>query len=60
MEVWAKGKEFARLRRELKLADWVLRLYEFHSPWLTDLNDLEGEAAYAAGQEALESRMLSR
>lgn len=60
MEVWAKGKEFARLRRELKLADWVLRLYEFHFPWLTELHDLEGEAAYAAGQEALESRMLSR
>jgi hypothetical protein len=32
----------------------------FHFPWLTDLYDLEGEAAYAAGQEALESRMLSR
>ncbi len=34
-EVRAKGKELSALRRELKRAQWVLALYEFHFPWLS-------------------------
>ena len=49
-EVRAKGKELAALRRELKRAEWVLRLYEFHFPWLTELRDVEAEDAYVEGE----------
>jgi hypothetical protein len=55
-EVRGKGKELAAVRRELKRAEWVLRLYEFHFPWLTDLRDLEEEAAYVAGEEAADEQ----
>lgn len=52
-EVRAKGKELAGVRRELKRAEWVLRLYEFHFPWLTELRDLEEETSYVSGDDAL-------
>jgi hypothetical protein len=48
-EVRAKGKEMAALRRELKRAQWVLRLYEWHFPWLTELRDFEEERSFVAG-----------
>ena len=41
--VRAKGKQMAELRRELKRAEWVLRLYEWHFPWLAELRDFEEE-----------------
>jgi Restriction endonuclease len=41
------------LRRELKRAEWVLRLYEWHFPWLTELRDFEEEQSYVAGEEAM-------
>src|SRR4051794_34555116 len=50
-EVRAKGKELAALRRELKRAQWVLALYEFHFPWLSELRDLEEELAYVRKDE---------
>jgi Restriction endonuclease len=52
-EVRAKGREMGDLRRELKRAEWVLRLYEWHFPWLTELRDFEEEQSYVAGEEAM-------
>jgi len=49
-EVRAKGKELAALRRELKRAQWVLALYEFHFPWLTELRDFDEETSYVEGE----------
>ena len=44
-----RGKEMRRLRREAKLNEWIIRLYEHHFPWLSELRDPEEEAAYIAG-----------
>ena len=49
-EVRAKGKQLAELRRELKRTQWVLALYEFHFPWLTELRDFEEEAVLRRGR----------
>lgn len=53
-EVRAKGKELADLRRELKRTQWVLALYEFHFPWLTELRDFEEETSYVDGEPELD------
>jgi hypothetical protein len=45
-EVRAKGRELAEARRELKVAEYLLALYEFHFPWLEEFRDLEAEADY--------------
>jgi len=50
-EVRAKGKELAALRREAKYTQWVLKLYEWHFPWLADLRDDDEARAYL-GQPA--------
>jgi hypothetical protein len=47
-----RGKEMRRLRREAKLNEWIVRMYEYHFPWLAELRDLEEEAAYLAGPVA--------
>jgi hypothetical protein len=47
--VRAKGRELAETRRRMKVAEWVVALYELHFPWLTELRDLEGEEAFIAG-----------
>jgi hypothetical protein len=52
--VKAKGKDMAELRRQLKLAEYVNSLYEFHFPWLTDLRDLDEELDYAASLNGAE------
>lgn len=53
-EVRAKGKELADLRRELKRTQWVLALYEFHFPWLTELRDFDEETSYVDGEPELD------
>ena len=53
-EVRAKGQELAQLRRELKRAQWVLALYEFHFPWLAELRDIEVELAYVEAEPELD------
>jgi hypothetical protein len=53
--VRSKGQEAAALRRELKRAEWVLRLYEWHFPRLTELRDLEEEQAYVAGEDGIDA-----
>ena len=50
--VAAKGREMSELRRELKLAQYVTALYEFHFPWLADLHDLDATLDYSQGGEA--------
>jgi hypothetical protein len=45
-EIRAKGKELAALRREAKYTQWVLKLYEWHFPWLSDLCDDDEARAY--------------
>src|SRR5712691_2146485 len=49
--VRAKGRELAEARRRMKVAEWVVALYELHFPWLTELRDLEEEQAFIAGTE---------
>lgn len=53
-EVRAKGRQLADLRRELKRTQWVLALYEFHFPWLTELRDFEEETSYVDGEPELD------
>lgn len=48
-----KGRASAELRRRMKLAEYVIALYEFHFPWLTEFRDLEAEIDYV--QQADES-----
>lgn len=45
-----KGRELADARRRLKLAEYVIALYEFHFPWLTDLRDLDAERDYTESE----------
>lgn len=41
-----KGREMAELRRQLKLAEYITALYEWHFPWLGELRDVEAELDY--------------
>lgn len=45
--VRAKSKELAAMRKRAKYLEQVLKLYEWHVPWLTELRDLEEERSYA-------------
>lgn len=45
--VRAKSKELAAMRKRVKYLEQVLKLYEWHVPWLTELRDLEEEESYA-------------
>lgn len=45
-----KGRELAEARRRLKLAEYVVALYEFHFPWLTDFRDLDAERDYTESE----------
>lgn len=45
-EIRAKGKQLAALRREAKSTQWVLRLYEWHFPWLAELRDDEEQRSF--------------
>jgi hypothetical protein len=49
--VRAKGVELAEARRRMKVAEWIVALYELHFPWLTELRDLEEEQAFMAGAD---------
>ena len=49
--VRAKGKELAALRREAKAAQWIVRLYEWHFPWLADLRDAEETDSFSASEQ---------
>jgi Restriction endonuclease len=46
--VKAKGRELATVRRRAKYLEHVLRLYEWHVPWLSELRDLEAQEGYEA------------
>jgi len=45
--VRAKSKELAAMMKRAKYAEQLLKLYEWHVPWLTELRDLEEEESYA-------------
>lgn len=45
--VRAKSMELAAMRKRAKYLEQVLKLYEWHVPWLTELRDLEEEESYA-------------
>jgi Restriction endonuclease len=45
--VRAKSKELAAFRKRAKYLEQVLKLYEWHVPWLTELRDIEEEESYA-------------
>ncbi len=42
------GKEMSALRRELKVSEWIVKLYEWHFPWLEELRDAEEEGDFIA------------
>jgi hypothetical protein len=45
-----KGRELAEVRRQAKLAEYIVQLYEWHFPWLTELRDIgEAESFVAEG-----------
>jgi hypothetical protein len=46
-----KGAAVSEARRRAKLAEWIVALYEFHFPWLTDLRDLDEEQGFVADAE---------
>lgn len=45
-EIRTKGKELAALHREAKYTQWLLKLYEWHFPWLAELRDDEEQRAF--------------
>jgi hypothetical protein len=45
--VRVKSKELAAMRKRAKYLEQLLKLYEWHAPWLTELRDLEEEESYA-------------
>jgi hypothetical protein len=47
-----KGREMAELRRQAKLARYLIALYEFHFPWLQDFRDVEAELDYVSRAES--------
>lgn len=49
-EVSSKGCDLAAARREAKANEWLLRLYEFHFPWLVDLREDEEQRSYLTGE----------
>ncbi len=49
-EVADKGRHAAEARREAKANEWILRLYEFHFPWLADLREDEEQRSYLTGE----------
>jgi hypothetical protein len=44
--VRAKSKDLAVIRKRAKYLEQLLKLYEWHVPWLTELRDLEEEESY--------------
>ena len=40
------GGRASAFRRQARLAEWLVALYEWHVPWLTELRDLESERSY--------------
>jgi ribonuclease HI len=51
--VKAKGRELAAARRRAKYVEHLLRLYEWHVPWLSELRDLEEQESYALATVAM-------
>lgn len=49
-----KGRELAEVRRELKAASYLVELYEWHFPWLVDLQDAGESEAYVKDGAARE------
>jgi hypothetical protein len=47
-----KGAALAQMRRKAKLYEWIVNLYEFHFPWLTDLRELDEEQGFLTAEEA--------
>jgi Restriction endonuclease len=45
--VRAKSKELAAMRKRAKYLEQVVKLHEWHVPWLSELRDLEEEESYA-------------
>jgi hypothetical protein len=45
-----KGRELAEMHRRVKLAEYVVALYEWHFPWLVEFRDLEAEESYAVAE----------
>lgn len=45
--VRTKTRELAAMRRRAKYLEQVVKLYEWHVPWLSDLRELEEEESYA-------------
>jgi hypothetical protein len=41
--VRSMGEELAEARRRAKIAEYVIQLYEWHFPWLTELRDASAE-----------------
>jgi hypothetical protein len=46
-----KGRELAEVRRRMKVAEWIVALYELHFPWLAELRNLDEEAAFISGDD---------
>jgi hypothetical protein len=51
-QVSAKGKQLAEMRRRAKRGEWLVKFYEWHVPWLTELRDLEEERSYVEDGDA--------
>lgn len=47
-EIRAKGRQLSTLWREAKYTQYLLKLYEWHFPWLSELRDAEDARAFLA------------
>jgi hypothetical protein len=45
-EIREKGRQLSTLRREAKYTQYLLKLYEWHFPWLSELRDDEEARAF--------------
>ena len=49
-----KGHELAEAMRRVRAAEWIIQLYEWHFPWLTELREASETETYVAGEEEQE------
>ena len=50
-----KGAALALLRRKAKLNEWIVNLYEFHFPWLTELREVDEEQGFLADDDTADA-----
>ena len=51
-----KGRALAEARRQAKVAEWRVALYEYHLPWITELLDEAEAESFVDAEEGVEDK----